>query len=103
MKLKDRDHFDRPLGLGDEVSQFMATIVPHERRNRTMEGTCLHGHIGPLGIGGRVTRIEAILAETEIELSQIVREERHDLLSEIGEKTARIDEKTNKPCRGCEG
>ena len=29
MKLKDRDHFDCPLGLGDEVAKFMATIVPH--------------------------------------------------------------------------
>ncbi len=54
-----------------------------------------YGQVVPLGIG-HIKRIEAILADAEIELPEIVREECHDLLAQIGEKTARIDEKMKK-------
>lgn len=53
------------------------------------------GQTVPLGIG-HIQCIERIIDDREIELPQIVREECHDLLAQIGEKTARIDCKTKK-------
>ncbi|MGI0523089.1 IS110 family transposase [Rhizobium giardinii] len=54
-----------------------------------------YGHVVPLGIG-HIKRIEAILENSEIDLPQLVQEECRDLLEQIVEKTARIDEKTKK-------
>ena len=54
-----------------------------------------YGHIVPQGIGN-IKRIEAILNEPGSDLPELVREECHDLLQQIAEKTARIAAKTTK-------
>lgn len=45
---------------------------------------------------GHVKRIEAILDDKEIDLPELVQEECRDLLAQIAEKTARIEERTKK-------
>jgi transposase len=45
---------------------------------------------------GHIKRIEAILDNTETGLPSIVQEECRDLLAQIGEKTALIDEKARR-------
>lgn len=52
-----------------------------------------YGQIVPLGIG-HVKRIEQMIED--VDLPEIVREECSDLLTQIGEKTARIEQKTKK-------
>lgn len=54
-----------------------------------------YGQVIPQGIG-HIKRIEAILDNTEIGLPEIVQEECRDLLAQISEKTARIEEKARK-------
>jgi transposase len=54
-----------------------------------------YGQVVPLGIG-HIKRIEGMIEDDCIDLPEIVREECHDLLAQIGEKTARIDHKTKK-------
>jgi transposase len=54
-----------------------------------------YGQVIPQGIG-HVKRIGAIVENTEIDLPELVREECRDLLAQIGEKTARVEEKTKK-------
>jgi transposase len=54
-----------------------------------------YGQVIPQGIA-HIKRIEAILDNTEIGLPEIVQEECRDLLAQIGEKTARIEEKARK-------
>ncbi|TIL19855.1 MAG: IS110 family transposase [Mesorhizobium sp.] len=54
-----------------------------------------YGQVVPLGIG-HIKRIERMIEDDCIDLPEIVREECHDLLAQIGEKTARIDHKTKK-------
>jgi transposase len=54
-----------------------------------------YGHVVPVGIG-HVKRLEAILNDTANDLPDLVREEGCDLLAQIGEKTIRIDSKTQK-------
>ena len=54
-----------------------------------------YGHVIPLGIS-HIKRIEAILDEIGNDLPQLVQEECRDLLAQISEKTARIDDKTKK-------
>lgn len=54
-----------------------------------------YGHVIPKGIG-HVKRIEVIIEDVEIDLPDLVREECHDLLAQISEKTARIEEKSKK-------
>ena len=54
-----------------------------------------YGQVIPLGIG-HIKRVEAIVEDAEIDLPELVREECRDLLAQIGEKTARIDEKAKK-------
>lgn len=56
---------------------------------------CEYGQVVPLGIG-HVKRIEQIIEDEDIDLPEIVREECCDLLTQIGEKTARIEQKTKK-------
>jgi transposase len=53
------------------------------------------GQVIPLGID-HIKRVEAIVEDAEIDLPELVREECRDLLAQIGEKTARIDEKAKK-------
>lgn len=53
------------------------------------------GRVIPKGIG-HVKRIEGIIEDVEIDLPDLVREECHDLLAQISEKTVRIEEKTKK-------
>jgi transposase len=52
-----------------------------------------YGQVVPLGIG-HVKRIEQMIED--VDLPEIVREECCDLLGQIGEKTARIEQKTKK-------
>lgn len=52
-----------------------------------------YGYLVPLGIR-HVKRIEAILEDADLNLPELVREECCDLLAQISEKTARIDDKT---------
>lgn len=54
-----------------------------------------YGHIVPLGIA-HIKRIEAMVDDTDICLPDIVRDECRDLLAQISEKTARIEDKTHK-------
>jgi transposase len=54
-----------------------------------------YGQVIPQGIG-HIKRIEAILDNTEMGAPEIVQEECRDLLAQIGEKTARIEEKARK-------
>ncbi|MCL6653255.1 transposase [Agrobacterium rubi] len=54
-----------------------------------------YGHVVPVGLG-HIKRLEAILNDAASDLPDLVREEGHDLLAQIGEKTARIDNKTQK-------
>lgn len=54
-----------------------------------------YGQVIPQGIG-HVKRIEVIVEDVEIDLPELVREECRDLLAQISEKTARIEEKTKK-------
>ncbi|MEX2745781.1 IS110 family transposase [Rhizobium mongolense] len=54
-----------------------------------------YGHVVPLGIS-HIKRIEAILDEVGNDLPRLVQEECRDLLAQIAEKTARIDDKTKK-------
>jgi transposase len=54
-----------------------------------------YGQVTPQRIR-RIKRIEAILDYTEMALPEIVQEECRDLLAQIGEKTARIEEKARK-------
>lgn len=54
-----------------------------------------YGQVIPQGIG-HIKRIEPILENTEIGPPEIVQEECRDLLAQIGEKTARIEEKARK-------
>jgi transposase len=54
-----------------------------------------YGQVIPQGIG-HIKRIEAILDNTVIGLPEIVQEECRDLLAQIGEKTARIEEKARR-------
>ncbi|MHC5234370.1 IS110 family RNA-guided transposase [Brucella sp. LJL56] len=54
-----------------------------------------YGHVVPVGLG-HVKRLEAILNDAASDLPDLAREEGHDLLAQIGEKTVRIDNKTQK-------
>ncbi|ANP89951.1 hypothetical protein [Rhizobium leguminosarum] len=54
-----------------------------------------YGQVIPQGIG-HIKRIDAIIENTEIGLPEIVQEECSDLLAQIGEKTARIEENARK-------
>lgn len=54
-----------------------------------------YGQVIPQGIG-HVKRIGVIVEDVEIDLPELVREECRDLLAQISEKTARIEEKTKK-------
>ncbi len=54
-----------------------------------------YGQVIPQGIG-HVKRIGVIVEDVEIDLPELVREECRDLLAQISEKTARIEEKTTK-------
>jgi transposase len=54
-----------------------------------------YGHTAPQGIR-QLKRIEAIVEEPSSDLPALVREECHDLIEQIAEKTARIDTKTKK-------
>ncbi len=54
-----------------------------------------YGHTVPQGIG-HIKRIEATLEEPQCDLPVLVRVECRDLLVQIAEKTARIDERTGR-------
>jgi transposase len=54
-----------------------------------------YGHTVPKGIG-QIKRIEVILDEPNSDLPGLVREECHDLLEQIAEKTVRINIKTER-------
>ena len=54
-----------------------------------------YGHTVPQGIG-HIKRIEAMLEEPQCDLPVLVRVECRDLLVQIAEKTARIDERTGR-------
>lgn len=54
-----------------------------------------YGHIIPKGIA-HIKRIESILENPDSDLPALVREECSDLIEQIAEKTARIDDKTAK-------
>ena len=54
-----------------------------------------YGQVVPLGIS-RIKQIEAIIESEEVDFPELVREECRDLLAQIGEKTARIEEKTKR-------
>ena len=54
-----------------------------------------YGHTVPQGIG-HIKRIEAILDASDSDLPVLVREECRDLLAQIAEKSARIDERTRR-------
>jgi len=54
-----------------------------------------YGQVILQGIG-HVKRIGVIVEDVEIDLPELVREECRDLLAQISEKTARIEEKTKK-------
>lgn len=53
------------------------------------------GHTAPIGIR-QLKRIEAIVEEPNSDLPTLVREECHDLIQQIAEKTVRIDAKTKR-------
>jgi transposase len=53
-----------------------------------------YGNVVPVGL--HVKRLEAILNDAASDLPELVREEGPDLLAQIGEKTVRIDNKTQK-------
>lgn len=54
-----------------------------------------YGHVVPLGFG-HIKRMEAIVDDADSALPELVREECHDLLAQISEKTERIEDKTKK-------
>lgn len=54
-----------------------------------------YGQVIPLGIG-RIKQIKAVIEGDEIDLPELVREECHDLLAQIGEQAARIEKKTKR-------
>lgn len=54
-----------------------------------------YGHVVPLGIA-HLKRIEVIVEDGDTDLPELVREECRDLLAQIAEKTARIEDKTKK-------
>ena len=54
-----------------------------------------YGQVIPQGIA-HIKRIEAIVENSDIDLPELVREECHDLLAQISEKSTRIDEKARK-------
>jgi transposase len=54
-----------------------------------------YGLVVPLGIS-HVKRIEEMIEDDSVDLPEIVREECRDLLAQIDEKTARIEQKTKK-------
>ncbi len=54
-----------------------------------------YGHVVPQGIG-QLKRIDAILDAEPSDLPVLVRQECHDLLAQIAEKTARIEARTTK-------
>ena len=54
-----------------------------------------YGHTVPQGIG-HIKRVAAILEEPHSDLPVLVREECRDLLAQIAEKAARIDERTRR-------
>ncbi|OWK25575.1 hypothetical protein AJ87_08845 [Rhizobium yanglingense] len=60
-----------------------------------------YGQVIPQGIG-HIKRIEAIVENAEIGLPELVQEECRDLLAQIGEKTARIEERP-RSSRNCPG
>ncbi|WP_028749647.1 IS110 family transposase, partial [Rhizobium mesoamericanum] len=54
-----------------------------------------YGHVVPLGLG-HIKRMEALVDDADSALPELVREECSDLLAQISEKTARIEDKTKK-------
>lgn len=54
-----------------------------------------YGHVVPLGIA-HIKRIDAMVDDADIRMPDIVREECRDLLAQISEKTARIEDKARK-------
>ena len=54
-----------------------------------------HGHVFPIGIR-HLDRITALVEDETSDLPALIREECQDLLAQIGEKTARIAERTTK-------
>ncbi|WP_018860470.1 IS110 family transposase [Rhizobium sp. 42MFCr.1] len=54
-----------------------------------------YGHVVPLGLG-HIKRMEALVDDADSALPKLVREECSDLLAQISEKTARIEDKTKK-------
>ena len=54
-----------------------------------------YGHVIPVGLG-HVKQLGAILNEAASDLPDLVREEGHDLLAQIGEKIVRTDNRTQK-------
>ncbi|MDQ0564463.1 transposase [Rhizobium mesoamericanum] len=54
-----------------------------------------YGHVVRLGLG-HIKRMEALVDDADSALPKLVREECSDLLAQISEKTARIEDKTKK-------
>lgn len=79
------------LFRGRERLVHQRTALTNALRSHLYE----YGYTVPKGIR-QIKRIEAILEEPNSELPDLVREECHDLLEQISEKTVRIEAKTGK-------